>query len=95
MKNILLATTFALIAFAFTACSEGDGAFKNADSTSKIDINIDCIVNPVEADIATYITLISGDVVVTEDSNSSVSTYHDINGTKKVCKVSGSAYIIR
>ena len=95
MKNILLATIFALVTLAFTACSEGDGAFKNADSASKLDINVDCIVNPVEADIATYITITTGDVVVTEDSNSSVSTYHDINGTKKVCRVSGSAYIIR
>ncbi len=93
MKKILLAITIALVLLVFKACSEGDGAFINADS--KIEITIDCVVNPIETDIATYITVISGDVVVTEDSNSSISTYHDINGIKKVCRVSGSAYIIR
>ena len=95
LNNIILVGLLALGAVSFTACSEGDGHFKNADSASTIGIDVDCIVNPTSADIATYITIYSGDVIVKEDSNSSVSTYHDVNGNKSVCRVTGNSYILR
>jgi hypothetical protein len=47
------------------------------------------------ADIATYITMQSGDVLVRSEDNTTVATYHDQNGIKKVCRISGSAYLIR
>ena len=93
LNNIILTGLLALSAVSFTACSEGDGHFKNAETIIQIDV--DCVVNPDSADIATYITILSGDVIVKENSNSSISTYHDVNDNKSVCRVTGSSYIIR
>jgi hypothetical protein len=59
-----------------------------------IDIDVNCTVAPNQTTINTYIPVYSGDVIVKDDDNTSI-IYHDINGTKKVCLVSGSAHIIK
>ena len=104
MKNILNKNNMIKIAslslltlatLSFTACGGGgdDASFKNTENL--VDINIQCEVNATSSDIATYITVNSGDVIVKEEDNTTISLYHDINGTKKVCLVSGSAHIIK
>ena len=93
MKQIILS---ALLAISFSACSESH--FKEAETIVNIDIA--CKVDANSTDISEYITMFSSDALVkAEDANSSietvVSTYHDANGTKKVCLVSGKAYLVR
>ena len=91
-----ITTTLLTTALFFSACS--DSHFKDAETI--IDIDKLCVTDANSTVIADYITMLSGDVLVkSEDANKSidtvVSTYHDTNGTKKVCIVSGSAYLIR
>jgi len=91
LLNVLVLSLTMLL---FSACGGGGGSdahFKNGDNTITI---IDC-----NATVATipddYTTMLSGDVLVNETANTSVTTYHDINGTKKVCTVSRVAHLIR
>ena len=104
MKNILSKNNMIKIAslslltiatFSFTACGGGndDASFKNSETMIPIDMN--CTVSPTQTDIANYITVNSGDVIVKDDDNTTISIYHDVNNTKKVCLVSGLAHIIR
>lgn len=98
IKNkINLAVISIFTALVFAACGGGgggsDASFSNAQQ--KDDINIACKTNPDTSDIATYIDLFSGDIIVKVDNNATVSIYHDVNGTKKVCRVTGSSYILR
>jgi len=93
MKIKLSITIMTFItALFFSACGGGgdDGHFRNADS--KITI-VDCNVS--NTTVLDYTPMLSGDVLVNQTDNTSVETYHDINGTKKVCTVSGVAYLIR
>ena len=100
MNNIKIIIVLVAVIF-FNACSDGgsDAHFKNAktDENSNIAIDIDCITNPDSSDIATYITLLSGDTIVREDVGVEISVYHDIDGNKKVCRVvgTGNSYILR
>lgn len=93
LNKIISTTILAVLPLGFIACGGGgggsDASFKNSETLIPIDVNC---TNP--ATIATYIPLQSGDVIV-EDSNATVKTYHDINGTKKICLVSGTAHIVR
>ncbi len=96
LKNILklaFVSTFAITSF--TACGGGgsDGSF--SDSETKIDITIACKTTPSATEIDSYITLNSGDTIVKTTPSTTISTYHDTNDVKKVCLVSGSAYILR
>ena len=90
-KKILSTMILTLLPLSFIACggSGDDASFKNSETI--IPIDVDC--NGTVA-ISSYIELESGDVIV-EDNNATIKTYHDTNGTKKICKVSGSAHIIR
>lgn len=82
------------LALFFAACGGGgDSASFDGNSTgNQIDINVTCTT---PATISSYIALVSGDVIVQTGSNTTIETYHDINGDKRVCLVSGSAYILR
>jgi len=51
------------------------------------DLNVD--------DLDSYITLLSGDEIIEEESDSEVIIYHNIDGTRSICLASGSAYILR
>ena len=88
MKNIIYLVASVLIAISFNAC----GSSSSSTSTIQIPIDVNCTT---PATINTYIPLQSGDSIVPQEDNTTVSTYHDINGTKRVCLVSGSAYIER
>ena len=94
-KYIIQGTLTLLILASFTACGGGsdDASFKNSETM--IDIDTNCTVSPTQTDIDTYIPVYSGDVIVKDDDNTTISIYHDINNTKKVCLVSGLAHIIR
>ena len=93
IKNILKAASILIITTSFVACGEGDASFSGPETT--VDITIQCKEsNITTADIADYITLNSGDVIVKDDDNTTVSIYHDTNGTKKICLVSGTAHIL-
>ena len=81
-----------LLTLSFTACGGGSDDASFANSETMIDIDVNCTT---PATISTYITLHSGDAVVKDDDNTTISIYHDVNGTKKVCLESGSAHIIR
>lgn len=91
-KYILQIALVSLLAISFTACGGGgdDASFKNSETMIPVDV---LCVTP--ADISSYIPLQSGDVIAKEDDNTSVSIYHDVNGTKKICLESGTAHIIR
>lgn len=96
LKNILkltLISTFAITSF--TACGGGGSAGSFSDSETKIDITIACKTTPSAIDIDNYITLNTGDTIVKTTPSTTISTYHDTSGVKKVCLVSGSAYILR
>jgi len=103
MKKILYTITTFIIAATFIGCGGGGGGgsdahFKNADTQTEIAIDIDCVLaNPIAADIATYITLNSGDTIISDDVGSQISVYHDITGAKKVCRVAGTgnSHILR
>lgn len=106
MKNILnknntikivSLSLLTLLTLSFTACGGGgdDASFKNSETMIPIDINCSTTTPPDAADILNYITVNSGDVIVKEEENTTISIYHDINGTKKVCLVNGLAHIIR
>lgn len=85
-----------LATLSFTACGGGggdDASFKNSETL--IDLNVSCVTTPTSTDISNYITVTSGDVIVKDDENTTISIYHDINNTKKACLVYGQAHIIR
>jgi len=93
-KNIIKVAMLSLLTLGFSACGGGsDASFENSETI--IPVTIDCVTTPDSNDIATYITLSSGDVIVKDDDNTSVSIYHDINGTKKICLEYGVAHIVK
>lgn len=89
--------TLFLISFSFltfSACGGGGGA-SFSDPQNVIAINVNC-TSP--AAIATYIPLQSGDTITVASGTPTIITYHDVNGTKRVCldpSSSGSANILR
>ena len=85
MKNIILLFTIPLIALLFSACGgSGDGQFDTGEQ--KIDV-------PVCVD--SNLTIVQNDLLVKDDANTTVTISHDVNGTKTVCVLTGSAHIIR
>jgi len=94
MKNIVSIITFTFITMGFNACGNGgDASFK--DGLIKIPVTIECVQSPTTTDIDTYISLQGGDTIVKDEDNTTISTYHDTDGVKKICLVSGSAHIVR
>ena len=84
-----------LLSLSFTACGGGSDDASFANSETLIDVDVNCTTTPNATDISNYITVNSGDVIVKKEDNTTISIYHDVNGTKKVCLESGSAYIIQ
>ncbi|QOY50964.1 hypothetical protein [Candidatus Sulfurimonas baltica] len=95
MKNTISIMTLVLITIGFNACSGegGDASFANGETI--IPITIACETTPTATDIDNYETLLSADAIVKDDDNTTVSIYHDIDGNKKICLVSGVAHIVR
>ncbi len=71
------------------------GGASFTEASQKIPITIECKTTPSAANIDAYVTLQSNDTIVKDDSNTSVSIYHNTNGNKKVCLNSGTAHIVR
>jgi hypothetical protein len=99
MKQKTLASVLLLSAWMIIGCGGGgsstgdDASFSNSGLI--IDINISCVVNPDTSDIANYITLESGDLIVKDNAGAEIEIYHDINNVKKVCYITPSAHILR
>ena len=90
-KNLIAVSAIVVFTLGFSACSD-NGHFNDAQSKLAI---IDCNDSAVVITPDDYTTMLSGDVLIQEATNTVVTTYHDVNGTKKVCTDSGIAYLIR
>lgn len=90
MKKILSILTAMIIALTFTSCGD-ESSFKKGI----VDITIACVQSPSSNDFVSYVTLESGDLIVNDEVGTNVTTYHNVNGEKKVCLNSGKAHIIR
>ncbi|MDD2790673.1 MAG: hypothetical protein PHU40_08430 [Sulfurimonas sp.] len=84
MKNIYLITTAISAVFFFAACS-GEGGSKFESGANSIAVT----------NCETYTTVQENDLLVKDDAATTIKVVHDINGTKTVCVLSGSAHIIR
>jgi len=89
INNIKFVITIFSIALFLSACGSGDAEFSGTSTTVSI---VDCNSS---VDVADYSALQSGDVIVKDEDNTSISTYHDIDGNKRVCVDNGSAHIVR
>ena len=88
LKNIFYTLPIVITALVFNACGGGgsDAQFSNAENKIQI---IDC--NATNG----YTTMISNDTLIQSETPTVITTYHDTNGTKKVCVNIGKAYILR
>ena len=84
MKNIYINIMVITIALLLSACSE------NSEST--FDTGEEKIV---VTNCETYTVVQTNDLLVKDSTNTVIKIVDDINGTKTVCVVSGSAHIIR
>ena len=92
MKKIIITLTLIFTSLWFNSCGGGGSG---GASVTQIQITVACVTSPTLTDIDAYITLLSGDTIVKDEDNTTISTFHDIDGVKKVCLVSGSAHIVR
>ena len=96
--KIVIIFIVSVMALSFSACSNWPYGDNDGDAKYipiSIPIDVDCILNPTASDIDTYITLLSGDSIVKDDENATISILQDINNVKKVCLESGVAHIVR
>ena len=85
MKKITLLCSSISLALFLSACGgNGDGQFDTGEE--KIDV-------PACSD--SNLTIAPNDLLVKDDSNTTVTISHDLNGTKTVCVSIGTAHIIR
>lgn len=87
-----------LLTTGFSACSD-NASFTNETTQNavqaaqqRIAVDVNCSTPAIVDD---YIALQSGDTITKEESNTSIITYHDVNGIKKVCLNYGKATIVR
>jgi hypothetical protein len=85
MKKIVLIISSLFLALLFSACGGGDGE-GNFDTGSQE-------INVTQCEIYTIIQI--NDLLVKDNSDTTVKIVHDSNGTKTICVVSGSAHLIR
>jgi len=93
-KKIVSVSLLTLLAFTFNACG-GGGSGGSSGSQNITAIDVECTT---PATINNYIKLESGDTISIASGNPTIVTYHDSNGTKRVCldaSSSGSANILR
>ena len=96
LKHYMILTLASTVVILLSACGGGGGdsaTFENSEII--IDINTSCVADADATDIAGYISLQSGDVIIQDSNNANISIYHDANGTKKVCLNVPSAHIVR
>jgi len=68
------------------------GANLSGGQKQRIAIDVNCTSPAIVED---YISLQSGDTITKVENNTSIITYHDVNGVKKVCLKYGKADILR
>lgn len=93
LNTILIAVLMSIIGISFNACTSDDttGEIRR----EKLAINVTCEANSTAADIATYMTTMSGDSIVQDETNTTISMFIDATNTKKVCLLNGKAHIER
>ncbi|WP_415249815.1 hypothetical protein [Sulfurimonas sp.] len=84
MKNVYLIVMVSVVGLLLSACSGGEGSFDTGEE--KITIT-HCS--------ETYITTQLNDLLIKDESDTTIEVLHDVNGTKRVCVLTGSAHIIR
>lgn len=84
-----------LLSLSFSACGGGGDSSSFENSETITDITTVCVTTPTSTDISSYITLNSEDVIIKDSNDAVISIYHDTDGTKKVCLVSGTAHIVQ
>lgn len=92
-KKIVSVSLLTLLTFTFNACGGGSGGSSGSQNITAIDV--ECTT---PATIDTYIKLESGDTISIASGTPTIVTYHDSNGTKRVCldaSSSGAANILR
>ena len=95
IKNkIVSVSSLILLSITLSACGGGSGgSFTNSQNVIAIDV--ECVTPSA---IETYIKLESGDTISIASGTPTIVTYHDTNGTKRVCldsTSSGTANILR
>ena len=88
LHTLRLAILISTLALGFSACSKSDGETMTTITSIAIDVN--CEANSTASDIATYITTISGDDIVQDETNTTVSIFIDADGVSKVCLEGGA-----
>jgi len=95
LKIALIAT---IIALSFNACSDSDSKSvedSNTTTATTIEIDVECTADTTSADIESYITLESGDTIIKDEDNTTVSIFYDAEGNEKICLVEGKAHLLR
>jgi hypothetical protein len=84
MKKIYLTLSSITLALLLSTCGGGDSSsFENSQTLITI------------PSCETYEDIVTGDTVVQDESNTSIKTVFNTDGTKKVCVLTGSAHIVR
>lgn len=86
MRNIYLIITTITTAFFLSACGGGGGSDASFNNVQNKIIIPDC---------ETYEDIQTGDTIIQDENNTSIKTLFNTDGSKKVCLLTGSAYILR
>ena len=85
MRHIYLIISSIALTLLLSACEGGGSDSFFLNSETKITI----------PNCETYENILTGDTIIQDENNTSIKTVFDINGNKKVCTLTGSAYILR
>lgn len=89
LSSILLISTILLT---FSACGGGgENGHSDDNNVSSSVLVQDCNIS---SDITAYTTMKSGDILRQKAANTVVKIYHSIDD-KRVCTLSGQAYVVR
>lgn len=94
LKDIFYVATLTVVTAVFIGCSDGGSDAHFSDAEQKIQI-IDCNDTNVTTIPDDFTTMVSNDTIIKNVTPTVITTYHDINGIKKVCVDTGSAYLLR
>ncbi len=93
LKYISVAIIVTIISIVISGCGGGGGSASFSNAEQKV-IIIDC--NTTGAVIPTdFTTMLSADAIIKDKTPTTITTYHDISGNKKICVDIGSAYLLR
>jgi hypothetical protein len=97
IKNIITTSIVLLSALSFSACMQDDTTDNVSGLQEKISIaiTVNCITGATASDIDTYETIIAGDEIIQDETNTTLNIVVDSTGNQKVCLESGTAHILR